>query len=87
MRIKFEKGKQKEFLKRVIINLNSPSLRGLLQFGFDIPYSTLKSYFQEHRLMPEELFKDLCHISKINTSDLDVEYLEDNWGRVKGGKN
>ncbi len=87
VRVRFKKGMQKEFLKRVIVILNSPSLRGLLQFGFDIPYSTLKSYFQEYRLMPAGLFNDLCYLAKINPAELGVEYLEDNWGQVLGGKN
>ncbi len=86
MRVKFKKGMQREFLKKVIIKLNSPSLRGLLQFGFDVNYQTLKSYFLEHRLLPKDLFLDLCYLAKINSDDLNVEYLEDNWGRVLGGK-
>tara|TARA_Y100000310_G_C20247975_1_gene607734 strand:- start:246 stop:521 length:276 start_codon:yes stop_codon:yes gene_type:complete len=86
MRVKFKSGEQRKFLDLVINRLNCISLRGILQFGFDISYNSLKSYYIERRLLPRDFFEDLCHISKINVKKLDVEYLEDNWGRVKGGK-
>lgn len=85
-RIKFKKGEQRKFLLLVLEKLNCPSLRALNQFGFDIPYSTLKSYFSENRNLPENFFRDLCYISKINVSDLSVEFLEENYGQVLGGK-
>tara|TARA_Y100000310_G_scaffold94756_2_gene92513 strand:+ start:2840 stop:3109 length:270 start_codon:yes stop_codon:yes gene_type:complete len=86
MRVKFRKGKQREFLNLVVDKLNCISIRGILQFGFDISYNNLKSYYIERRLLPRDFFEDLCYISKLNTNDFDVEYFEDNWGRVKGGK-
>ena len=86
MRIKFQKGKQREFLDLVVKRLNCVSLRGILQFGLDISYDCLKNYYVERRLMDRELFNDLCHISKINKNELKVEYFMDNWGQVKGGK-
>jgi len=95
-RIKFRKGPQgddplnegpqRKFLKRVLEELNCPSLRALNQFGFDIPYSTLKNYFSEERLIPEDFFKDLCYLAKINLRELKVKILEENWGQVLGGK-
>ncbi len=85
MRIKFRRGKQRAFLNLVIKNLNSPSLRGLLQFGFLIPYSTLKNYYNESRLLSENLFDDLCMIAKINKSSLSFEVVSENWGKIKGG--
>jgi hypothetical protein len=66
--------------------MDSPSLRSLLQFGFEINYSTLKNYYSGVRLLPENLFIDFCNISGINLSDLDFELIEENWGMVKGGK-
>lgn len=95
-RIKFSKGpqggdpskdgSQRKFLKKVLEELNCPSLRALNQFGFDIPYSTLKNYFVEERLIPEDFFNDLCYLSKIGKEELNFELVEDNWGQVKGGK-
>ncbi|MEK6859301.1 MAG: LAGLIDADG family homing endonuclease [Nanoarchaeota archaeon] len=85
-RIIFKKGEQREFLNSVKTNLNCTSIRGLLQFGFDIPYSTLKNYYNEHMSLPKSLFDNLCHIAKINPQDLDINYFESNWGQIEGGK-
>ena len=86
MRIRFRKGRQRKFLDLVVEKLSSPSVRGILQFGLEVPYSTLKNYYNESRLLPEELFSDLCELARIDKKDLDFEVVEDNWGRVKGGK-
>jgi hypothetical protein len=86
VRVKFRKGKQKEFLDLVRLNLSSPSIRGLLQFGFSTNYSSLKNYYTERRLLPKVLFDEMLHLAKINLEDLDVEFVEDSWGQVKGGK-
>ena len=86
MRVKFHKEDQRMFLDLVVGNLNCISVRGILQFGFDVSYDSLKSYYSERRLLPKDFFDDLCHIAKINKNKLDFEYLDDNWGRVKGGK-
>ena len=85
-RVKFRKGKQRMFLKQVLINLNCPSLRAFMQFGLDVPYSTLKNYYSEQRLLPYELFKDICFLAKINMEKLKVILLEKNWGQVRGGR-
>ena len=85
-RIRFEKGKQRSFLDLAIEKLNVPSLRGILQFGFAIQYSTLKNYYNESRLLSAELFNDICEIARIDKSGLVFESLDDNWGKVKGGK-
>ena len=55
-RIKFKAGWQRKFLDLCILRLNAPSLRSLLQFGFDVRYSTLKNYYNESRLIPEDFF-------------------------------
>lgn len=85
-RIKFRKGEQRKFLKKVLEELDCPSLRAINQFGFGIPYSTLKSYFCENRTLPDGFFHDLCYLSKVDFEKLDVEYLDENYGRVLGGK-
>ena len=86
MRVKFRKGEQRKFLNLIVERLNCISIRGILQFGFDISYDSLKSYYIERRLISSDVFEDLCHLSKLNPGDFDVKYLEDNWGKVKGGK-
>ena len=86
MRIKFKSGEQRKFLDLVVDRLNCVSLRGILERGFDISYDCLKSYYSERRLLPSDFFDDLCHLAKIDKTKLSVEYLGDNWGRVKGGK-
>ncbi|MFA5061093.1 MAG: hypothetical protein WC494_02155 [Candidatus Pacearchaeota archaeon] len=86
MRVKFHKGQQRKFLDKVINETNSPSLRGLIQFGFNLPYSTLKNYYNESRLLPKTLFEDFCNIARISPEYFIVEYLKENWGKIKGGK-
>ena len=86
LRVKFKVGEQRNFLNRVISESGAPSLRSLNQFGFDVPYSTWKNYFNESRTLPEDLFKDLCELIKIDFSSLDVEFLEEHYGQVLGGK-
>ena len=85
-RVLFKKGQQRKFLDLFISNLGCISLHGILQFGFNIPYSTLKNYYSERRLLPRQFFEELCHIAKIEPSDLRVKYLRGTWGQVKGGK-
>jgi len=85
-RIIFEKGMQRDFLKKVLFNLSCPSLRALNQFGLDLSYSTLKNYFNESRTIPLELFNNLCYLSKINKESLGFKIISGNWGQSKGGK-
>jgi hypothetical protein len=85
-RVLFQIGKQREFLKEVLVKVNCPSLRAFTQFGFDVPYSTLKNYFIEVRLLPKDFFLSLCSFAKIDSKKLEVKFLGENWGQVKGGK-
>ena len=85
-RIKLPTGKQREFIDLVKSNLNVSSLRGILQFGIDVPYSTLKKYYNEKLSLPQDLFENLCRLSKINFKDIRFEYISDNWGQIVGGK-
>jgi len=87
MRIRFlEKGGQREFLDLVIGKLNAPSLGGLLQFGFNVKYSTLKNYYAEVRLMPKDLVLDFCEVAGVEFGGLSVEEVGENWGKIKGGR-
>jgi len=85
-RVKFRKGEQRKFLKEVLEKTNCPSLRSISQFGFEIPYSTLKNYFNESRTLPEIFFKDLCKFSGVDLRKFNFEYLGENWGQIKGGR-
>jgi hypothetical protein len=86
LRVLFNKGKQKAFLERVKYNLSVSSLRGILQFGFEVPYSTLKGYYHERMSIPKNFFEDLCHVAKISPQTLEIKYIQSNWGQIIGGK-
>lgn len=86
MRIRFFKGNQREFFKKILEKTNCPSLRELINRGIDFNYSTLKNYFSEERLMSEELFNELIIFSGLNEKDFEFELIEENWGQIKGGK-
>ena len=85
-RILFEKGKQRAFLDLVIARLGCVSLRGILQFGFDVKYSSLKSYYTERRMIGRGFFEELCYLAKVSIEGLDVVFVKGNYGQVKGGK-
>ena len=86
MRVKFERGKQRKFIKKVLGIIACPSLRSLSERGFDLPYSTLKNYYSEARFLPEEFFNNLCTIAKIDKSKLRITLLKENWGQRKKRK-
>ena len=85
-RIKFKAGEQRKFLDLVIEKTSSPSLRGLLQFGLETNYSTLKNYYLESRLLPENLFEELLEFARMSREEVEFEEVDGNWGRVKGGR-
>ncbi len=85
-RIKFEKGKQREFFDKVLAAVGSPSLRELLNRGVSVGYQTLKNYYSERRLLSENLFEELLQIANLHHEDFDFEIVDENWGQVKGGK-
>ncbi|MFA5349509.1 MAG: hypothetical protein WC309_04055 [Candidatus Paceibacterota bacterium] len=85
-RIKFPKGKQKEFITKVLEKTNCPSVRELRKRGFDVSYSALKNYFSERRNLPSDLYEQLLNFSGLNKKDFNCKILEDNYGQVKGGK-
>ncbi len=85
-RVRFFADGHRKFFEEVIFRMNAPSMRGLLQFGFNVKYSTLKNYYSGDRLLPESLFIDFCNVSGIDMRDLKFKLVKENWGRVKGGK-
>ena len=84
-RVKFKIGYQRKFLDLVVERVNSPSLRGLLQFGLKINYETLKSYCNENRTLPEDFFKDLCILGKLDEKKQKVRVISEYWGQKLGG--
>ena len=86
MRVKFQKGKQKEFLNECILQMNSLSLNGLLEFGITATSSSLKNYYSERRLLSKSLFEELCHLAKIQKENLIYEEISEEWGKSKGGQ-
>ncbi len=86
MRIKFRKGQQKKFFDLLLEKSSCPSLRSLISRGFDISYSTLKSYYNENRTLPQEFFLQLCMFAELNSQEINIVKLSENWGQVLGGK-
>ena len=86
MRVNFEKGKQREFLEKVMVNTGSPSLKELQNRLVEVSYSSLKNYFCERRNLSEEVFLDLCRISSLDKVNFKFEVMKDSWGQSKGGK-
>lgn len=82
MRVKFRKGKQREFLKKVMDLEGIPTLRELGN-RVDVNYSTMKNYFSEARLLPKVLFDRLVAVSGAKRK---VVLIDDYWGQVKGGR-
>jgi hypothetical protein len=85
-RVLFRNNGQRGFFEMVIRELRCISLKGILQFGFDMPYSSLKNYYSGRRLLPKNLFDNLCYITKLDAKMFDVEFLDGRWGQAKGGK-
>lgn len=85
-RIKFKSGEQRKFFKEVLKKLNCPTLRAFEQFGFNIPYSTMKNYFTEDRTISEQFFNELIFLTKLDKKKFHFEILADNFGQKIGGK-
>lgn len=86
MRIRFGKGNQKKFMNLVLNKIGCPSLKELINRGIDVNYTSLRNYYGERRLLPEELFKELLEIAGLDKMEFKVEILNDTWGNSKGGK-
>jgi hypothetical protein len=85
-RIKFAKGKQKEFFDKILVSIGSPSIRELGNRLTGINYQTLKNYYSERRLLSDSLFEDLLELSGLKKNDSNFEELGERWGQIKGGK-
>lgn len=82
-RVKLNKGKQRELI--LILSNKFGSVRKMAK-KFGIPYSTMKGYFEEVRLLPENLFNKILSLSNMKKNDLKISYLSANWGSILGGK-
>jgi transcriptional regulator with XRE-family HTH domain len=86
MRISFSSKKnQREFFEKIMRYMNCFSLRELAS-RLDINYSSLKNYFCGRRTLREDLFLELCSLCSLNIKNFNFKLLEENWGKVKGGK-
>jgi len=84
VRIRLIQGKQKEIIERLNEDYSWLELSKLLHISENYLRDELRN---EQRLLSDEIY---TKIKKIAHKDLDnfiTERLEDNWGRVKGGKN
>ncbi len=82
-RVKFPKGEQRKLILELV--LKEGSLKSVSE-RLGVPYSTMKNYACEDRLLPESLFDTLLNSLSKDRRDLDIHYLEGNWGRILGGK-
>ena len=46
----------------------------------------MKNYFSEKRLLSEEVFSDLCFVSKLDKEKFSFQTLKGNFGQISGGK-
>ena len=83
MRLRFEKGKQRELIKN-FKDTKQFTWSQLSDF-LDIKYGKLNSYYYENTLISEDFYIKLD--PKKIFSKFILERLKDNWGVVKGGKN
>ena len=82
-RIKLKEGVQKEII------LEASKKEGNMKkvaSKMKIPYSTMKNYSAEYRLLPESLFNNLLRLSNKSTENIETSYLDHRWGQRLGGK-
>lgn len=84
MRVKLVDGKQRELMMLVKGERSWRELAKELDISANYLSGDLKC---ENVLMSKELFEKLCKISEVDYSEYIKEYLDDNWGKVKGGRN
>jgi ribosome-binding protein aMBF1 (putative translation factor) len=85
MRVKFnESGQQRMFIdyarQKAGISMRK------LAINNNVDYELLKKYHQERCFISKEVFDLLCKISGVRKQELNVGYLPEYWGQVKGGK-
>ena len=81
-RVKLKRGVQREII--LSVSKKEGSIRKLA-IKIHIPYSTLKNYVTEDRLLPKNLFFNLLKLYKGAKENLKISYLNSNWGQSIGG--
>lgn len=84
MRIRLEKGKQKELILLAKNDLTWGELAKKIEINKEYLCRDLRS---EKRLLSDSLYYKLYKITKKNFDRFILEKLDDNWGRSKGGIN
>lgn len=84
MFVALSKGNQKLLLTQAIQKAGSERK---LASVLSIPKSTIYEYKLENMHLPEERFTKIIKLLGLSAKDYKVSYLDDNWGRVKGGIN
>lgn len=84
MRIRLQKGKQKELIS---LAKNGKSWRELTKIIEKNQHYLSFDMYNELRLLDEKDYKTLCETAKVNFDEYILEKLNDNWGRSKGGMN
>jgi intein/homing endonuclease len=84
MRIRLQKGKQKELILTAKRNLTWKKLGEIT----NIPHKYLCNDLKNGRIyLPEIIYKKLCKVSQKNFDQFIIQKLHDNWGKSKGGIN
>ena len=84
MRIKLEKGKQKELILLSKRNRSWKELAKLIDFPENYLSHDIKN---EKVLISEKLYNNICNLINKNFDIFIIKKLEDNWGKSKGGLN
>ena len=84
MRIKLQKGRQKELIKKAKKGSSWRNLSEKLNISKD--YLRIDLY-NERRLLSEKIFSRLCKVTDKDFSQYIQNKLDDNWGKSKGGIN
>ena len=85
MRVRLQKGKQRELIELVKRKLNLSWKELGKKVG--IAYSYLRGDLRYERvLLPKEVYHRLCRIAGVNFNRFVLQELDENWGQRKGGK-
>ena len=84
MRIKLDKGKQRELILEAKGNKTWKEISKILRINEQYLYRELMN---EKRLMSDRIYNQLCNLVNKDFDRFILEKLDDNWGRSKGGLN
>jgi len=84
MRIRLEKGKQKELILLAKNDNTWKELSKKVNLNENYLANDLKS---ERRLISENIYNKFCELCQLNFDQFIIKRLNDNWGKSKGGLN